>query len=226
MKHIKMLGLAAFSAMALVALLGTASASASSFTAGAAGKKLSTKTLVKEVFTITGSSLQCSTIKFEGVTEGTLSEGKFHSETQRVHPVYEGCEAFGFTSGVSITTKGCDYIYHPNTTSTNGGDPMSNLTIVDHPGETCNGIQITSDPPFTTCTVIIPKQTILHAIKFKNTAGGKIHIKFTATEIETNVTASSGLCPLTTGLHTGASGASYNGETEFSAEGTEISYTE
>jgi hypothetical protein len=219
MKHIKMLGLVAFSAMALVALLGTASASAASFTATENNKALSTKTLEAEVFTITGSNVECATTKFEGVTEGTLEGGEYHSGTQRVHPVYENCKAFGFESGVSVTTTGCDYLFGSTTTS-----GMGNVQIVNHAGETCTNIVITADPPFTTCTAKIPPQTVSAAVSYTNNSG-KIKVKATATGIETNVTQSSGLCPLTTGNHTGASGGSYKGEAEVSAGTTSIKYT-
>jgi hypothetical protein len=218
MKHIKILGLVAFSAMALVALLGTASASASSFTAGEVGKTITT-TNTNHVFTITGSEVVCSTIVMDGVTEGTLENGKYHSTTQRVHPTYSGCKAFGFESGVSITTTGCDYVFSADTTPTTGKEEMANVEIVDHPGETCNGIVITADPPFTTCTAVVGKQTVSHAVSYKNVAGEKIEVKITGEAIGTNVTASSGLCPLTIGNHTGAAGGTYTGTSTVSASG-------
>jgi hypothetical protein len=233
MKHIKMLGLLALAAMALVAFVGTTSASAlSSFTAGEAGKTLKTKTLVQEVFTITGAETKCEITKFEGKTEGTLENGKVHSTTQRVHPVYEKCKAFGL-EGTTINTKGCDYIFSADTTETTGKGKMANVELVDHPGEVCTGIVLEAKPLFTECIAVVPKQTINHAVRYTNTAGGKIDIKATATEIKTDVTKSTGLCPLTVRnagtegtYHEGAAGGTYTGESEVSAEGTEISWTE
>lgn len=218
MKHIKMLGLLAVSAMALVAIVGTASASASTFTAGEVGKAIST-TNTNHVFTITGSEVVCSTIAFAGVTEGTLEGGKYHNTTQRVHPSYSNCKAFGIESGVSITTTGCDYVFSADTTPTEGKGEMANVEVVDHAGETCNGIKITADPIFTTCTAIVPKQTIAHAVSYENVTGEKVKVTVTAEGIETNVTASSGLCPLTTGNHTGANGGKYTGTSTVSASG-------
>jgi hypothetical protein len=66
---------------------------------------------------------------------------------------------------------------------------------------------------------VVPKQTVPHALSYENLSGGKIKISWTAEAIEVNVTASSGLCPLTAGLHTGANGATYSGTTEVSAMG-------
>jgi hypothetical protein len=227
MKHIKMLGLVAFSAMALVALLGTASASASSFTSPAAGTTLKSKTLVQHIFTITNNQVKCSTTSFEGKTEGTKKqteeEGKtgteVHTESQIVHPVYEGCEAFGFKEGVTVTTKGCDYTFNANTTA-----EMGVVKVIDHTGETCTGIVIKVEIPFTKCVVSVGKQELASAVSYANNAG-KIKVKATATAIATNVTTSEGLCPLTTGLHTGANGATYTGESEVEAEGSSVTYT-
>jgi hypothetical protein len=200
-------------AMAFSTAVSAGPASASSFTAGENGKALSTKTTVQAVFSITGSQVKCGANKVEGLTEGTLENGKYHSATQRVHPVLEGCEAFGFKEGISIMTKGCDSVASANTTS-----GMGSVEIVDHPGETCGGIVITVDQPFTTCTAVIPKQTVASSGSYSNKSGN-ITGKATATGIEVNVTASSGLCPLTTGNHTGANGATLTGEGEVMASG-------
>jgi hypothetical protein len=215
----KILGSLVVAIMALGAAVSAGPAAASSFTATEVGKSLSTTTTVSPVFSITGSEVKCSTRKVEGVTEGTLEGGKYHTVTQRVHPIMESCEAFGFSSGVSVTTTGCDVIANANTTS-----GMGSVQLVDHAGETCNGIVITADPVFTTCTAVIPKQTVASSGSYTNN-GGKIKGKATATGIEVNVTQSAGLCPLTTGLHTGANGGSLSGEGEVSASSGSIEWT-
>jgi len=221
MKFRKTMMVAAVS-MALGGCLGVSSASASSFTAGKVGKAISSKTLVKEVFTVEGSEVKCNTAKYEGVTEGTLEAGQYHSESQRLHPVYEGCEAFGFTSGVSVSTNSCDIIVKANLT---GG--KATTAIVDAPGKTCNGYVLTADPPFTNCTVVIPKQSIAGAVSFIN---GVSILKYLwkLAHFEYTVTQSNGLCPLTLGTHgnkEGEAGGSFNGEMQLSAEGG-IQWTE
>jgi hypothetical protein len=200
------------------ALLGAAPASASSFTAGESGQSLSSTTLTNFVFKITGSELKCSSVKIEGKTEGSLEGGKYHNATQRIHPSGEGCEAFGFSSGVSVTITGCDIVVGSSTTS-----GMASAELVDHSGQTCEGITITATPAFTTCTVVIQKQTVSNALSYTNNSS-KVKAKVTATGIKADVTTSSGLCPLTTGLHEGASGASLTGEVEVSASGG-VEYT-
>ena len=102
---------------------------------------------------------------------------------------------------------------------------MGSLSIVDHTGETCNGIVITADPAFTTCTVSIPKQTKASAVSYTNNST-KMKANITATGIEANVTASTGLCPLTSGVHSGEKGATFNGESEIAVEGTNLTWWE
>lgn len=218
MKNMKMLGLLAVSAMALVAFVGTASASASSFTAGEAGKSL--KTVVKEnhVFTITNQKVTCSVNKFEGKTEGTLSEGKIHSGTQKVHPVYEGCEAFGFKEGVSVTTTGCSYILD----ATSGNVTLQECTT-ERSGE--KGILIKVSIPFTaTCEVLVANQSIAAAVTYANSEGGVL-VTANASSIKSNVVASTGLCPLVKGLHEGAEGGTYKGKSLVTGEGTTVEWT-
>lgn len=210
MRKIKVLALLAVSVIAATACAGNASAS--EFEAGETGKAISATTLATHTITLTGSKVECTTTKFEGTTEWN------GSETLKVHPVYEGCKAFGFSS--TITTKGCDYEFNANTTSSMGG-----LSIIDHAGETCNGIVITTDPIGTTCTAVIPKQTLSSAVSYTNNSG-KIKVKATASEIKANVTASTGFCPLATGSHSGAGGGSYSGESEASAAGTTLEWWE
>lgn len=234
MKNIKILGLLAVSAMALIAFVGTASASAAetkgSFTAGAEKAELTTRTIKAEVFKITGAEVKCGITKFVGSTEGTKGEdGLFHSTTQNVHPVYEECEAFGFKEGVSVTTApaGCIYTLSADTT----GEPEANMADVVVSGCT-SGIIIKVSNIFATCEVNVGNQTVHTGVSYRNTVNngaetaGGVAVKSTATGITANVTKSSGLCPLTTGVHEGAKGASYEGEAEVHAKGTTITYTQ
>jgi len=216
MKSIKTLGLLAISALALVAFVGTASASASVFKAGAVGKKLTTVTLSQHIFKITGAEVKCSLSDFEGETEA------LESESQTVHPVYKECEAFGFKEGVSVTTTGCEYTFNANTTPEMGAVTVKNCGT-EAGGE--KGVLIKVNIPLlATCEVLVPDQEIPNAVSYANNAG-EIKVKATAIGIKSNVVKSTGLCPLTTGLHEGAEkGGTYTGESEVSAEGTTIEY--
>jgi len=189
-----------------------AGASASVFEAGVIGKALSATTLAQHVFTLTGKTAECGSTKFEGTTQANSSE------TLTVHPVYSECKAFGLTA--TIGTKGCDYKFNANTTSGTGS-----LSIVDHEGETCSGIVITADPAFTTCTAVIPKQTIAKAIGYTNNSN-KVKVKIKGSGIEASVTASFGSCPLAKGTHTGEKGATFTGESEISAAETTLTWWE
>lgn len=212
MRKLKILVLLAISAISAMAVAGIGSAS--EFESEESEKAISSTTLVASVLTLTEKKLECGSTKFEGTSTGGSEE------TLTVHPVYSECKAFGLTSGVSVTTKGCDYRFNANTTS-----GMGSMSIVDHSGETCSGIVITADPTGTTCTVSLPKQTISGAASFTNNSG-KVKVKFTASAIEANVTASTGSCPLTSGVHSGEKGASYSGESELAAAGTNLKWWE
>ncbi|HET7121672.1 MAG TPA: hypothetical protein VFI17_10570 [Solirubrobacterales bacterium] len=210
MRKFKVFGLLAVSAIAAMAL--ASNASASEIEAEEIGKTISATTLTGHVLTVTEKKVECGSTKFEGTTE-VNSDPNF-----TVHPAYAECKGFGLSA--TVTTKGCDYRFNANTTS-----GMGSLSIVDHAGETCNGIVITADGGFTTCTILVPKQTISSAVSYTNNSS-KLKAKITATGIEANVTASTGLCGLTTGVHSGEKGASLNGESEIAAEGTNLKWWE
>jgi hypothetical protein len=212
MRKLKILVLLAISAISAIAFAGIGSAS--EFESEEFEKAISSTTLVANVLTLTEKKLECGSTKFEGTSTGGSDEAL------TVHPVYSECKAFGLTSGVSVTTKGCDYRFNANTSS-----GMGSMSIVDHSGETCSGIVITADPAGTTCTVSLPKQTISNAASYTNNSG-KVKVKFTASAIEANVSASTGSCPLTSGVHSGEKGASYSGESELSAAGTNLKWWE
>ena len=208
MKQIKMLGLLSFAVMALTALFGSASASAApKFTASAAGLKLKTTTLENHVFTITGSSLECKKINFEGTTEGT------ETTSQALHPSYGECTAFGLPSTVAVTN--CKLVLT--------ADGTVHLAKTDtSPGaEACN-IHIESSSIFGKCKVTITEQTIGAAITFVPTSSVDIHEIWHIT-LSTHVTESTGVCPLTVGTHTNAT---YKGKSTVQAEGGTISWDE
>lgn len=171
-----------------VALLVPAAASAAEkFTASKVGASLSHETLVNNVFTVTGSTVKCGITRFEGVTEA------LESAQQTVVPGYEECTAFGFPS--TVDTSGCIYRFTAN------GDVHL---------ESCSkgGITVLYSSIFGKCHLLIKNQTAIKAASYANnlTEGkvGDIDITINATGLHTEVTQSTGICPLTAGTHTNA----------------------
>jgi hypothetical protein len=200
MRNIKMLGLLVVSAMALVAFVGTSSASATAFTAGGAGETLNDTTLEDHVFTVTGAEVECETIDFVGTTTGVSAE------TQTVSPAYDDCEAFGFAEA-QVVENGCDYTFKSATT----GSPGHATVNVEGCTDKTKGIQISVNVPFfATCVADVPEQSVDTAVRYTNLSPG-VRIDVTAKGIMADVTTSTGFCPLTTGTHSGANGGEYKG---------------
>jgi len=204
MKNIKTLGLLAVMAMALVAFVGTTSASAAtSFTASATGKKLVETTIEKHVFTTTGSKVECGNITYTGVTEGTASGGLgFTSTKQTVTPDYKECTAFGFSA--TVTNNGCDYTLTP---SGQVHIEPANCTLT-----------ISVSNFFATCHVEVTGGQTVGGVSYANGANDDIVVTINSAGIKSHVTKSSGLCPLTVGTHE----STYTGKSTVQAEGAKI----
>jgi hypothetical protein len=201
MRKIKMFGLLAMAALALVAFVGTSSASAAAFTAGGAGETLNHTLIEDHVFTITGSAVECETVDFNGTTTGASA-----SELQ-VTPVYEDCQAFGFAEA-SVDPDGCRFSLKASTT----GDPGHSTVLLHNCEKPTEGIKISVNVPFfATCVADVPEQSIDTMIKMQN-VNGQLRIKTTGSKVMVDVTTSTGFCPLTTGTHSGANGGTYSGE--------------
>jgi hypothetical protein len=161
-------------------------------------------------FTITGSSVTCNTATFTGTTEALTST------TQKVHPEYSGCTAFGLPA--TITTTGCQYNFHTNT---NPG--TVDLISCNNGGYA--GMVIETNSFLGSCIVDIPNQIGINGQTFA-TAGVSpnrdINETSNATNIESKVTTSTGACPLVVGEHTNGT---YTGATTMkAATGQEIWY--
>jgi hypothetical protein len=204
MKNIKTLGLLAIAAMALVAFVGTTSASATtSFTASATGKKIVETTITNHVFTTTGSNTTCTNITYTGVTEGAASGGLgFTSTTQKVTPKYEGCTAFGFSA--TVKNNGCEYV-------------MNAAGSVLITPESCT-LTILVENGLATCHVEVTGGQTVGGITIANGAANDLVITINSSGIKSHVTKSSGFCPLTVGTHT----SSYTGKSTVQAEGASI----
>jgi hypothetical protein len=205
MKHLKTLGLAILALVAVSALSGVASASAAEFHATEKGVAISGEQATSHKFTITGSSVTCTTAKFTGTTEATAST------TQKVHPAYEGCTAFGF-AGAIVNTTGCQYNFHTQTGT------------VDLESCTNGGITIEVNAGLGKCVTKVQNQTGINGQSWA-TGGSSPSRDITATSSANNIaaetTTSTGLCPLTVGKDTGGT---YTGTTTMKAASGEIWY--
>jgi hypothetical protein len=206
MKHLKTLGLAILALVAVSALSGVASASAAEFHASAVGVAIHGEQVTAHKFTITGSSVTCERATFTGTTEA------LNSTTQKVHPSYEHCTAFGF-AGAIVNTTGCQYNFHTQTGT------------VDLESCTNGGITIEVNAGLGKCITKIPSQTGILGQSFA-TVGTSPSRDITETTKATNIAAetvtSTGLCPLTVGKDTGGT---YTGTTTMKVASGEIWYS-
>jgi len=206
MKNIKMFGLLAVSAMALIAFVGTSSASAvSTFTSSGAGVKISSSGVPVEnhVFTVEGSAVECEEIEFKGETTGASAE------TQTVTPTYKKCKAFGFANA-TVTTGTCSFTFKAAT----DGAGMATVNLSNCANST-EGIKIDVNAPFVArCIVDVPHQSVASAVSYTNSTPTPstmdVTVNVTASGIMNDVTTSTGLCPLkvgtnSTGAYTGKS---------------------
>jgi len=205
MTHWKTLGLAALAVVVPIALVGVSSASAlqsGSFTAtGGGGKKIETSVVQQHVWTVTGSSLKCNKIVYEGSTEGS------ETTSQTVTPSYSECTSFGLPS--IITNNNCKLRFTA-TTDKEGGHADAHLE-----GPECT-LTITAKNIFGECITELTPQTIkVHYVN--NVSPEGLTWQFTSGGTMTDhVTKSTGVCPLTVGTHTNAS---YTGEERIMASG-------
>jgi hypothetical protein len=205
MKHLKTLGLAILAILAVSAVT-VASASAAEFHATAVGVAISGEQTTSHKFTITGSSVTCTTAKFTGSTEA------LNSTTQKVHPEYSGCTAFGLPA--QITTIGCKYLFHTQTGTADLIDCSNGGVMIIH-----------TESFLGSCVVDIPNQTGINGQTFA-TGGTSPNRDITetsnATNIKSTVTTSTGACPLAVGSHTNGT---YTGTTTEKAASGEIWYS-
>ena len=204
MKHIKTLGALIVAAMALMAVVGISSASATtsgSFTA-TAGKSLSTKVVKAPAFTITGSEVTCNKVIFTGSTEGA------ETTSQTVTPKFEEC---GGPTLFTIINNGC-VIKFTATTNQSNGHAEGHLE-----GTNCT-ITMLTKTIFGECHIELTPQTIagVHYIADPGDPNSII-VQFTpGATLTDHVTRSTGFCPLTVGTHTNAS---WTGEVTVTASG-------
>jgi hypothetical protein len=189
MKHLKTLGLLAVAIAALTAFVGVSSASAALFhSSGGAGVELTGEQATSHKFTVTGSSITCTTAKFTGKTAAATAE------TQEMHPEYSGCTAFGFV-GATVDTAGCQYKFNANSAN------------VELRGCTSGGITVTASSAFGKCVMFVKNQPGINGQSFSNGTYGTparkdILVTSEANNIHIEIKTSTGICPVAVGTHT------------------------
>jgi hypothetical protein len=145
-KPIKTLGLAALMALALTALLGTASASASQFRAEEYPVALNGTQITQQKLKTAGSSLFCNPTTMSGSLPAA-------SNTITLTPEFKACSYYGLQA--TATVNSCKYVF----TSTNEAAPFTGTMDI----ACSNGDKIEFQSPFLGCTVKIPAQSGLNA---------------------------------------------------------------
>jgi hypothetical protein len=185
-RKLKTLGIALIAVFALTAVAASA-ASANTFTSTTSPGKLVANQEGTHKFTITGQTVTCTKAEFTSVPTFITTP----TSTVEVHPVYEGCTAFGFV-GANVTTTGCNYKLTAGHLAS--GKYNLPLSIV------CSGsnvIKIT----VSTCEAQVGGQSFPTGNLGSNlpTSPTTVKLETNLTEIAAKVTKSGILCPLTVG---------------------------
>jgi hypothetical protein len=203
-RNIKTLGLALVAVFAFSAVIASAAQAnvfmAESYPVHLKGEQVAGE---KHVFEITGSKVECSTAKF--TTRGAQLTAASGEAT--IDPVYETCTAFGFV-GSEVKMNGCHYKFHV------GHNTAADVYegTVDLICPTGSEVEIIAG----TCVAKMAAQSGLSKVEYINmteVSPKDVTVKAKVEHIKVNVTASGFLCPLTTGVHEGAAGAKYTGNT-------------
>lgn len=203
-----MLGMVAVAALAITAMIGVASASAAKFHTSVAGVELSGSQEGTHKFESGGNSVTCTTATFSGKAEGTENSNKT-GESQKAHPEYSGCTAFGFV-GATVDTTGCTYTFNANNEE------------VKLAGCTNGGITIHVSAFFgtTTCHVFIKNQEGINNNKIPTgkSTDTSMTVETSSNNIHYEVLTDKGTCPYEKAGQTGTN-ATYTGKTKVTAAG-------
>jgi hypothetical protein len=153
MKGIKLFGFTALAALALVALVGAASASASQFRAEKYEATLHGSPVTQQVIKVGGGNLKCKSVDLSG---GLVSA----SSALPVTPSFVGtCTYMGVKA--TVRPNSCQYVFN----STNESAPFTGTLDIQ-----CSkgGDAIVIDAPGFPCKVSIPAQTGLAGVEYAN----------------------------------------------------------
>jgi hypothetical protein len=151
-RRIKHLGFAVLAAMALTALLGAGTASASQFRAEEYPTSVTATQSGQHIFKLTGKNLICDSVTMSG----TFAKA---SNTANLTPVFKTCKLAG--TAATVTTKSCTFVLSSNEAPTSDG-----LAIACSAGDLI-------EAKTALCRVTIPAQAGLGAVSVDNTFGKK-----------------------------------------------------
>jgi hypothetical protein len=201
--HLCKLSLPAAFLIAIAVLLTASPTMAAEYRASAGGGVLVTgEQSTTNKITITGSSISCTTAKFTGFTPG------FTFFELDLHPEYSGCTAFGFL-GATINTSGCQM-------------EIDVALGMDFWGCTNGGMVITASSAFGTCVADLENQLGWNGTSVATVGTSpsrSLSFTLAANNLGMRVTKSTGICPLTVGLH---SNGTYTGTIAAKASSGEI----
>jgi hypothetical protein len=211
MKYLKMFGMAAIAAMALMAFAGAGSASA--FTSAHCAKNgvvlphclLDAHSVESANFATTAGTITCTTTTGDATIEGTVTS----IETTKIE--YSGCTFLGFI-GVKVEMGTCQYKF------TFGAEDTGTVDITPSP---CT-IKFTAG----TCTVSVNNQNGLSSVTYENMAGPPKDVTVIPNVTNIVYSTTSG-CP--NGAKTNEKGGKYTGGkitvTGTSPAGTLVDFT-
>lgn len=188
-RNMKVLGLAVVAVLAMSAVV-AASASAAFNAENEGTTLLSGSQTNTHEFTVNTGTVTCTTATFAGSQSGKTSS------TLSITPTYEGCTN-SLLGSMSVNMNGCTYLFHTEATT---GEPINGKVDVVCSGT--NEIEVKRTSGVQVCTVKVPAQTGLGAVKYTNKSG--------SVEVEAEVT----------GLHYSQSGALCLGGTGSFTNGT------
>jgi hypothetical protein len=169
-KTTKRMSSAVFMAVAITALLGAASASASQFRAETYPATISgAQVTIQKMTTGVGGTAKCST----ATVSGSLSAA---SGALTLTPVYAGCKVYGVSATVNVNS--CGYTLH----STNEAPPFVGTVDI---ACTKSGDAIEINPTGLECQLKLPAQTGLAKVEYENTGFNKAR----AIQVTYNVTS-------------------------------------
>jgi len=204
-RNIKAIGLAVLAILAMSAFAASAAQAAPEFEASETGETMGSGG-AGETFSTEAGDVVCSSSTFVGNATSKKAT------TEKTHPTYSGCKAFGFLSA-TVNTEKCDYVFHPKTKIS---ETEYTATVAVDCASSSESIKVVAS----TCSAEIKETGELNHVIFTNkTKEGKMDLTVDATvsSIPYTVTNDGFLCPFsgkgnkTDGEYTTTSPITYTG---------------
>jgi hypothetical protein len=199
MRSVSILVVAAVAAL-FVTVVAPTGAIAAQFHTSATSASLKGTQASENVFTVQGEKVSCKSMTWAG----TSPAGETTFSSMEFTPTYAECTAFGF-SGSLVEMDGCKYKTKANSTVDLVCPSGHKMTIM------------VSVPFIATCSVDVPPQTNLVNLNYVNNgAQSIISLVMFLSNVDYEVTQSTGLCPLSVAS---ATNGSYSGQVSLTANG-------